>query len=426
MDSPARVESCRLLVNNAHSAGCSVRILDTNFQEAKGIITRAASWARSEDYDIAKANKVSAYLHDSDMSDEEVLELPQQIEETLNTDYHILVKTTNYDVYENIFQEDEASLLRLIEDEYRKNEQKLLEEKLQSIRVDVRSIIMVYRERKGQVSTTINESSHIMLTLNNAVAIASKTFEDKNSINSGHVPACITADLFGAILWLSTPATLMEYKQLQLLADCYSAMQPSTTMLRKYIESLKLARNAGDIDEKKFIFLRSHPVARDALMSITKGDYSKFTQKTYQEVYDEILSRSEKKYNDERELHDESKKKLLELEVENKKREEEIEVLKDVVRQNTELVFNLRQFEIRRRSNFYSKGITILVASMPIIILIGLLEYFKTKLIVPKLSTFVAVGIFTVFETLIIASFKKIQSWLYKIFESKFRKQQIP
>lgn len=59
-------------------------------------------------------------------------------------------------------------------------------------------------------------------------------------------------------------------------------------MLDKYIQSLDEARNADAIDEKKFLFLRTHKVVLDSLMDITKGDYARFNSNTYLEVYDDI------------------------------------------------------------------------------------------------------------------------------------------
>lgn len=97
-----------------------------------------------------------------------------------------------------------------------------------------------------------------MLTLNGVLANVSKQYESNQSVNSGHIPACISADLFGALLWLNSPNDIVNYHKHKLLADCYSSLQPSKELLEKYISSLESAKNLGEIDEKKYLFMRSH------------------------------------------------------------------------------------------------------------------------------------------------------------------------
>lgn len=55
MDSTSRVISCKYLLEKMQDAGCLVQIFDHNFQEIDGIISRAAGWAVSNQYDISKA-----------------------------------------------------------------------------------------------------------------------------------------------------------------------------------------------------------------------------------------------------------------------------------------------------------------------------------------------------------------------------------
>ena len=423
MDSKDRVESCRMLVQEAVQAGCSVQILDNNFHEVQGIINRSSVWVLSDEYDVAKANKVSTYLHDSELSREEILDEANKVEERLNSIYSVSVRETNYDVYEHCFQEDESKLIDLIKTEYKIKNQVLTEEKLQSIKTDVRSIVMVYRVRQGQTSITISESGFIMLSMNGAIANACIDYEAKMSINSGHIPACITADLFGAILWLSRPATLMEYKRHQLLADCFSATQPNQAMLKKYIESLKLARDAGDIDEKKFLFLRSHPVARDALMNVTKGDYSKFSQRTYQEVYDEIVAISEKKFIDEQNEHEETKKRISKLENELTQRNTDICTLKEAVASSNKLLLEIRREAIAKKSSRIGITLTFLIVGIPVLICVGLIEVYKSTLTEFKIISYITSGVATLSEIPIIASFNKTKKKITNYFINKLEEK---
>lgn len=298
MDDEARTMSYKKLVGDMIHAGCNVQVLDNDFQEVDGIITRAATWATSAEYDIRKANNAARFFHDSRMSETEITEFCENLESYLNK-LSIAVKSTNYDVYQDKFQEDENTLFEMIKSKYSEQGRHLSDDQERSILVDVRSIVMVYRERQGQASTRIETSKHLMLTSNNAIANISKQYESNRSIQAGHIPACISADLFGTILWLSSPLQMAEYHKYKLLADCYRFLRPNRIMLDKYIQSLDEARAIDEIDEKKYLFLRTHPVVLDSLMNITRGDYARFNSNTYLEVYADIEARAMKKYDDE-------------------------------------------------------------------------------------------------------------------------------
>jgi hypothetical protein len=122
---------------------------------------------------------------------------------------------------------------------------------------------------------------------------------------------------------------MIEYHRKQLLADCYSILKPSKKMLDQYIQSLNTAKAAGEIDEKKYLFMRSHPVVTDALMNVTKGDYARFNDRTYLEVYDDIVASSNKKYTDEVSAHSATKKQLDEQVAANAEANGKLNVLKE-------------------------------------------------------------------------------------------------
>ena len=315
MDEDVRVDAVRFLIKEMQNVGCDVLIFDNNLNEVSGIISRAGYWATSPEYDIAKANNAAKYFHDNQYDTQSISEYCTLLESKLS-EYGISKKETAYDVLENEFQEDEKLLYEMVEKKYSDVGLEILDEKKRSIEIDVRSIVMLYRIRQGVVSQTVQASRHIMVTQNGAIANVCKNYESNKSTNSGHIPVCISADFFGTILWMFHPGKMLEYRRKQLLADCYSILKPSKKMLKKYVESLDLAKSAGEIDEKKYLFMRSHTVVFDALMNVTKGDYARFNERTYLEVYDEIVASSDKKYADEAAAHAETKRKLVGQETE--------------------------------------------------------------------------------------------------------------
>lgn len=328
MDDKERVESVRFLIGEMKSAGCSVQILDHNLAEVKGIITTAGNWATSTNYNIAKANNATRFFHDGDFDRQGITEFCGNIETKL-AEFGITIKETSFNVFEHQFQEDELLLYQMVEEKYKESGYNVPPEKEYSIKVDVQSIVMLYRIRQGSVSQTIQDSKHIMITQNGAIANVCKSYESNRSINSGHIPVCISADLFGTVLWFYHPDKMLAYHRKQLLADCYSILKPSKKMLDQFIQSLNTAKAAGEIDEKKYLFMRSHPVVSDALMNVTKGDYARFNDRTYLEVYDNIVSSSDKKYTEEVIAHKETKKRLSEKVVAIEKADERLKAFED-------------------------------------------------------------------------------------------------
>lgn len=353
----------------------SVHVLDHNFQEVDSIIARAAGWATNTLYDLRKANNAARFFHDSQMDETEISEFCDNIETKLN-ELGITVKETAYDVFQDKFQEDEICLFDMVKARYLDRGYELSQEKQDSIRIDVQSIIMIYRERQGQTATRLQNAKHIMLTSNNVIANVSKKYESNKSLQSGHIPACISADLFGAILWLDSPMQLLEYQKKKLLADCYAFLKPDKVMLDKYIQSLDEARNADAIDEKKFLFLRTHKVVLDSLMDITKGDYARFNSNTYLEVYDDIQEKSLKKYKDEAAAHAQTQEAFKNLE---RSSTDEIEALKARISAMEENDKKRQENDFNKKVSIWGWVATLVLVGIPYLLLIVVIEIVKTQ-----------------------------------------------
>lgn len=375
MDDTSRTESYKQLVADMIRAKCSVHVLDHNFQEVDSIIARAAGWATNTLYDLRKANNAARFFHDSQMDETEISEFCENIETMLN-ELGITVKETCYDVFQDKFQEDETCLFDMVKARYIDHGYELSQEKQDSIRIDVQSIIMIYRERQGQTATRLQNAKHIMLTSNNAIANVSKKYESNRSLQAGHIPACISADLFGAVLWLDSPMQLLEYQKKKLLADCYAFLKPDKVMLDKYIQSLDEARNADAIDEKKFLFLRTHKVVLDSLMDITKGDYARFNSNTYLEVYDDIQEKSLKKYKDEVAAHAQTQVAFKNLE---KNSSDEIEALKARISTMEETEKKRQEDAFNKKVSIWGWVATLVLAGIPYLLLIVAIEIVKTQ-----------------------------------------------
>jgi len=440
MDSPERENSYKILLEDMKKAGCIVQVLDHNFQEVEGIINRAAGWAVSTQYDIRKANNAARFFHDSQMDQEDIADFCSEIENRLN-ELGVLIKETNYDVYQDQFQEDEIALFDMIQQRYSEQNLALLPEKADSIKVDVRSIVMIYRERQGKTAVQVSKAQHIMLTTNNAVANVCKKYESNRSLVSGHIPACISADLFGAILWFSSPKEMMNYQRKKMLADCYDFLQPSKSLIEKYVASLDSARQLGEIDEKKFLFMRTHPIVLDTLMNITRGDYARFNDRTYLEVYDSIVAQSEQKYILEAQAHDRTKEELEEeqkqkeelehnlKEIQSKKNKEEkaltnrIESLERKLKEKEQIEEERREKELNKKSKLWGTIITCVIFGVPYIILLSVTELLKGYF--PNISWYsiVAVAVLILATAIVGICFKRLNALCIEIVRKKLQKR---
>lgn len=309
MDTPERKEAYEYLLKKASSIGMSLFVFDHNFEEAKGIMERASRWALSSDYDPEKSNKVTQFFHDSGMSYEEIMEFIHDFEPALNS-IGITQEITNYIADQDQFQLDENNLSEAIKKEYGNRAQKFNSEEMydNSIKTDVRSLVMIQRKRAGIYSTDLKSSRCIFVTTNGVIAKVSKDFTLDDELTRDKIPTSVTADIFGTLLWLDFPEA-NDYPSYKMIADCKALLKPTSKMIATFILELDKAYKRGDTDltEDKFLFLRSHPIVKTILLDATSGDYSQFTSNIWSEVYNRIISKAEyngeQKYRQEKEEH---------------------------------------------------------------------------------------------------------------------------
>lgn len=317
MDTPERQESYKFIVDKAISAGMSLHVFDHNLDEVLGIMERAANWSQRADYDPAKANKVAQFFRNANMSADDLVEYIGDVEENLNR-MGITRFNTGYDTEEHQFQADETKLSDAIKAEYNGRSSKYYTEGLfdNSVRTDVRSIVMTQRRRQGALSTIMKTAKAIFITTNGAIAKVSKDIMEEDELTKSKIPASITADIFGTLLWMDYGDENNDYSSLKLLADCKALLRPSPKMIAKFILSLDNAyqNKAEGLTEEKFLFLRSHPIVATKLLDVTSGDYSQFADNTWRDLYAKIVANAQvegdRKYESEKESHNRTRADL--------------------------------------------------------------------------------------------------------------------
>ena len=359
MDTLERQNSYKYVVTKAKEARMDIRVFDHNIEEVRGIIFRAAKWVNNGHYDSSKANKVAEFLHDSCMDEIAINEYADSIEEELNA-LGIIVDNSSYLAEEDGFQLDEKKLIEAIKNEYGKRAIKYRTEEMyeNSILVDVRSLVMIHRKRAGGYSTDLKNCRYLFVTTNGAIAKVSKDIASENEIEKDKIPSCVTVDLLGTLLWMDSSDNSEGYLSLKLIADCKSLLKPTQEMIARFNMQLDNAFKRGDLTEERFLFLRSHPIVRDKLLDATSGDYASFTDNTWREVYSMIEAHAQfeadKKYELEKESHEQTKNELIAAKDTIIDKEEEI-AKKESVIENQQDVF----------SSVLAKVLTILIFGIP-------------------------------------------------------------
>lgn len=404
MDTPEREKSYKTLLTKAAKIGMSIRVFDHNFQEAKGIMERASRWAISSQYEQSRANKVAQFFYESGMSAEDIDEYIHDFEQQLNSK-GIVKEETTYRTEENDFQTEEKHLFDEIKQEYGTRSLRYNSEAEydNSIQTDVRSLVMIQRQRAGAYSTDLNAARCVFITTNGVVAKVSKDYTLSNELTKDKIPTAITADMFGTLLWLNYPDK-NDYVEQKLLADCKALLKASPQMIARFNLELDKAykRKDSDLTEEKFLFLRSHPIVQTFLLDATSGDYTQFDTNTWRSVYDRIVASAqfdgEKKYTEEKSEHEKTK--------------EELQQAKDTIETKSENEKRLNEIILQQQEEFSSKRaytLTILIYAVPYLVL-SLAIIFVQSLFVNWTIKGICLGILTVVVgTLLPICFSKIK-----------------
>ena len=154
--------------------------------------------------------------------------------------------------------------------------------------------------------------------------------------------------------------------------------------------------------------MRSHQVVNDALMNVTKGDYARFNERTYREVYDEITEKAEQKYVDEVAAHAETQKQRDESDA---KHAREICAL-------TEQIERLRKADEKdTNAKAFVLGwvYTLVIAGIPYLVVLTAIEIFKYLLVDDTISGWIYAAVFVVITGIVCIFFDKAKNFFVKL-----------
>jgi hypothetical protein len=178
--------------------------------------------------------------------------------------------------YEKNYQVDEGGFEAAIEAEIHYNSPRA--------RVhDVDSISAIARLRGGRESYSPESSCALFVTTNSALARVTRQFF-QHEASPGVVALCMTDYALGNLLWLKNPTKGPDLPRKQLLAQAFAAMQPPDPLWKKYLAETARLQEQGRISAEDYYLLRYSLAAKSALMDLTQGDETAFSEGTVQEV----------------------------------------------------------------------------------------------------------------------------------------------
>ena len=148
---------------------------------------------------------------------------------------------------------------------------------------DVDSISAIARIRRGRESYYPETSIALFITNNSSLARVTRKFF-QNDAPAGVCAICMTDYALGNLLWLKNPTKAPELPLKQLLAHAYAALQPPDHLWIKYLTETAKLQDQGSISPDEYYILRHSFAAKNALMDLTQGEESGFSEGTVQEV----------------------------------------------------------------------------------------------------------------------------------------------
>ena len=148
---------------------------------------------------------------------------------------------------------------------------------------DVDCIAAIARIRAGREAFSVETCRAIFLTTNSGLAKEARAFFQPDS-SEGAVSFCISDYALGNLLWLKNPTKAPDLPQRILIADAYAAVQPSDDLWKSYLAEISRLDQSKQLAPEDYLLLRHSLSAKRALMDITKGEVTAFSEGTVSEI----------------------------------------------------------------------------------------------------------------------------------------------
>ena len=157
--------------------------------------------------------------------------------------------------------------------------------------LDVHSVRSIYKLRKRRPSPSFEEATAVLVTSNAKLAKAASRFT-REVDTLDEIPSVVTDFALANAAWLKAPLESSLIPDTQLAALAYAALQPSETLLEKYLDEIEKLEARGNVAIAELQLLRGSPLAYDELMVYTLGDTDAVTEDLLPRIIERIHSRN--------------------------------------------------------------------------------------------------------------------------------------
>ena len=247
----------------------NLKIFEHNFKEISRVLTSYA-------YALDKPNPYYAnkeafiYLRNNGYRSTQVLKIIDDLEFNLKKEFGIYIEKDTQR-YTNT-QIDEGKILKYLSEKIYYRNRKSLEK-------DIDSLSLINHIRKTNQHTRLSNTIAIFATDNSKLAYYSKKyFEAEENYQPTSIPHSLHVDILTTLVWLKIPSKYPDLPKKVLIANSYSALNPSDNFWGKVVDEYQNLYDQKQISEDDLNFAIYSNTARKTLMTISNRNFDVFTE----------------------------------------------------------------------------------------------------------------------------------------------------
>jgi hypothetical protein len=275
LEAEARATAAAELVELLQRLKGHCAIFEHTLEETKGVIDGAE---RHLD-DPAARGRVIEEMRRRGMQKSDLRLMSGRLEQTLKDKGIGRRATPKYDSH-STYQISEALLEDAIRDEVEYLNPRALH-------YDINSVRSIYALRRGRAPARLEDSGAVLVTSNSALARATFQYGREHE-SSREVSAVITDFSLANVAWLKAPLKAPDLPEVEVMASCYAALEPSAPLWNKYVTEIDKLKALGNISADDHQLLRHSPPARTELVDLTGGSEQAFNPGTVNEILERV------------------------------------------------------------------------------------------------------------------------------------------
>lgn len=286
---------CQELLDLLYQCNAKLYCFEHTYEEIKGILTACSNHLGK--YSDSPFGRTVHHLTSLGYTSSDVNLLISKLRKNIELLRIQIVPSPSYSNHQYVIAENE--LFEKLKDSMTKQVDESGEQRLLR---DVASISAIYRIRKNNYSSDIENSGAVFVTTSYTLAKISNDhfYSSHDRLIS---PPCITDYILTNVLWLKIPNLAPDLPMKRVIADAFAAIQPGNSLINKWVREVDKLKKNHSISDEDYYFFRSSQEVIDTLMETTLGNHEVITEGTIPEIIakskEKFLREAEDKYQEE-------------------------------------------------------------------------------------------------------------------------------